>query len=90
MVVYAGARVGSRCRAAELLLADRLWQLTDDREASLVLAALQHGQGLKRKGDLNGTVVLFSGPSSAHRHRLGHQCRWILERVKGIEPSFHI
>jgi hypothetical protein len=38
-------------------LADRLGQLTYDREASLVLEALQDRQDLKRKGELHGTVV---------------------------------
>lgn len=38
-------------------LADRLGQLTHDRECSLVLDALQHRQDLKREGDLYGTAV---------------------------------
>jgi hypothetical protein len=38
-------------------LGDRLGKFTYDREASLILEALQHRQELKIKGDLYGTIV---------------------------------
>ena len=38
-------------------LGDRLGKFTYDREASLILEALQHRQELKRKGDLYGTTL---------------------------------
>ena len=38
-------------------LGDRLGKFTYDREASLILEALQYRQDLKRKGELNGTLV---------------------------------